>query len=631
MSKEPFGRNPTSSRSRQPQVPDNRPTGWSRSDKQIFWCAAAVFVALIGAALWMVVHEAPRVAQVRQLARGGSAKDSMGTSATDEYPVRGAAVVNGTDATELEPAPQEEMQNSPDSSHTSAAVTLQPGGNAVVTTGAATRDSDAGEPTTKGGSKADELTPLVKELRDFLVRQSEQVEPTDVEPVDQPPAAGDGQKFHHDQRSAVKAAPNDLSAALPASLKNRPTLERLNYEQDLRTMLALGMKSKDPSALEQSRQKFDAAKRRCSDDPRLYYAFGLVLLEHGQMKGAREEFLSAGRTGDGLFLPGWQAAVWVRLAENDPNAGASILFDLVGRLAQISGPAPTPEAKARCAAWIGRTVGFLCDGEFDAERNSPNLAETRERLPADLRSDFDRGRDDIRQRLALLRRQAARPPEDLARDTQLFLEALTTDAQLLKQQVQELETELQEADQIVKDAAADAHSANRSLKKLRSEATRVQEWVAVLSQPQVHYEKEKYDEPVKDKNGKHTGEVERRTRMVEREETSAERSERLAQLRQAQERAEQIAEQLNAVQAAQSGVARSGKQVKPTLTSKRRAITEARRRLARTELQIKLLSDDPPTPQSLIARSQSLAAVEPFVPKFEKDRLLQSLHPSDSK
>ena len=126
-------------------------------------------------------------------------------------------------------------------------------------------------------------------------------------------------------------------------------------------MIVLGMKSGDPHALDQSRSKFEAAHKRCDSDPRLYYGFGLVLLEHGQKKAAVDQFLAAARAGESPFLPGWQAAAWVHVNDHEFLDGWSIVDELAGRLARTSGN--SSDAQSRAAEWVGRIVGFMSEIE----------------------------------------------------------------------------------------------------------------------------------------------------------------------------------------------------------------------------------------------------------------------------
>jgi len=474
-------------------------------------------------------------------------------------------------------------------------------------------------------------SPLARELRDALMEAGRAHDMANGPASGEPSASDDpAEQLTDTQQAPAIAEIDDFRRPLPARLKSASSIERLNYEQDLRAMISFGLKTSAAASLEKAQKRFDAGRQRCSDDPRLYYAYGLVQLEHGQFKAAGDQFLAAGRAGDPPFLPGWQAAAWARVNGNDRSGAWSILGELTGRVGR--GTTTAADARGRCAEWIGRAAGFLAEPEVESGAARPfDLTALGERLPEGLRPDFDRGSRSTHEKLALLRRQAARPADDLERDTQAFLAALTAEKGAADERARELADDFLQSDQIVKLAADNLLMATQRRTLLKREYGYTRQSIAALSQPQTYREKITVSVP----DPKRKGDDKEEVRTVERPENDAEREQRLAQLRQAQERVKELTEQLAAAEMAQAEAHRheeeARKTVKPTLPAKRQAANAARRHLALVTAQVRDLKADPPTPASLLARSRSLGTVVPLVPRVEIDRLLQSLRPAATK
>src|SRR5262245_7096711 len=109
---------------------------------------------------------------------------------------------------------------------------------------------------------------------------------------------------------AVRAA--DGEKTLPAA---RPAVI-----EAIKNLLDEGFAS-GPKHLPVAQKKYQVARKVAGEDPRLDYAYGLVLLKQAQHKQALVQFEAAiGRPGP-AYWPAWQALIWGRLVERQHEKG----------------------------------------------------------------------------------------------------------------------------------------------------------------------------------------------------------------------------------------------------------------------------------------------------------------------
>jgi len=165
--------------------------------------------------------------------------------------------------------------------------------------------------------------------------------------------------------AAPGSAPDVAEVDLVPAKSTKPPLPRFNsdderteYVRRLRDMFECGYE-RGQDGFQTALEHMRAAQRLCSDDPRLAYAHGLVLLRHFKNADALERFQSAAQQYRYPYLPAWQAMVRHRLSKKEYDAGAQQLVELARLLEQSAGDWPDEPAKLDCSRWMGRTVAFL--------------------------------------------------------------------------------------------------------------------------------------------------------------------------------------------------------------------------------------------------------------------------------
>jgi len=85
-------------------------------------------------------------------------------------------------------------------------------------------------------------------------------------------------------------------------------------------MLDEGFQS-GPKHLQAAQKKLAAARTLAGEDPRIDFAYGLVLLRHGQSRQAAAQFeLAIGRPG-ATYQPAWKALIWTHLTDRQYEKG----------------------------------------------------------------------------------------------------------------------------------------------------------------------------------------------------------------------------------------------------------------------------------------------------------------------
>jgi hypothetical protein len=185
-------------------------------------------------------------------------------------------------------------------------------------------------------------------------------------------------------------APEGPSVAAPPAAAERIAVST-GFLRDFTGLLDAGLTRK-AAGVPAAEARHVAARRSRPDDPRVDYAFALVLLRNFKQARAVEVLERSIETAP-AYVPTHQALIRELLRNKSYTDVAEALLEL----ADVVGPAgTTPAAEAEEAArWIGRVAAFL-GGPLGDERFQPIAEKTadalRVRLGPDLAAAFDEGR-----------------------------------------------------------------------------------------------------------------------------------------------------------------------------------------------------------------------------------------------
>lgn len=228
--------------------------------------------------------------------------------------------------------------------------------------------------------------------------------------------------------------------------------ERMHYVNHRNRLLkSIGHSSPASISLAMARKDYDEAKSLFDQDPRLDYAFGLVLWKHREFDEAIDQFQTAARLDGRPFLPGALAVAWGRILKGDESRGLDQLVHLARVLdSAAAGDLPLPQ-RQQAALLIGRALGFLSGPGYQAELaekvrlSSLNIWE---RIPAELRPGFEAGRSQSQEWL---------------RDLQPIRDVSIADFQVVQQsRHDDLQTQIEVLRQEVRDARNELTRSHRS-------------------------------------------------------------------------------------------------------------------------------------------------------------------------
>ena len=150
--------------------------------------------------------------------------------------------------------------------------------------------------------------------------------------------------------TAVSAEPSP-PAGKPATIAPQTAVA-------LRRVLDVGFAAgRDKVAAARSEwQKIAAADRH---DPRVVYAWGLVLHKHHRTRDAEREFESAAGRTKPDYLPAMRAAIWLKLARKQYAPGLKSLGQMIAAVADEKRPASDAAGRQESAEWTGRVVAAL--------------------------------------------------------------------------------------------------------------------------------------------------------------------------------------------------------------------------------------------------------------------------------
>lgn len=150
------------------------------------------------------------------------------------------------------------------------------------------------------------------------------------------------------------------------------------------------------SALTEAGRRHDVARGIAPEDPRVPYAYGVVLANLHQLGAAQQQFTAARETDQPPFPPAWRAGLTLALLQRQWLPAA----DLAERFGRVLGdPAaawPRPEDQLRDARWLGSAVAAaqsLVVQVDEVKRWLTVDAQIRQGLPAVVRTAYEAGFD----------------------------------------------------------------------------------------------------------------------------------------------------------------------------------------------------------------------------------------------
>lgn len=144
------------------------------------------------------------------------------------------------------------------------------------------------------------------------------------------------------------------------------------------------------------------AQKLAPQDPRVNYAYGLVLLKLAQNANARSQFDAAVKQPGPAYWPAWQASIWTALVNRQYDAGMKQLDEYVGLVARPVEEPRAKQAQLDAAVWIGQMVEALDKIVEQPKRTRDRIAQSEEHIRKtfsdELHDAFNSGREAIRDR-----------------------------------------------------------------------------------------------------------------------------------------------------------------------------------------------------------------------------------------
>jgi hypothetical protein len=161
--------------------------------------------------------------------------------------------------------------------------------------------------------------------------------------------------------AAVILTPAILSPAFPTEPLSPPGRSATIVPQTaaaLRRVLDVGFAAgrNKVAAAQREWQKIPAADRR---DPRVDYAWGLVLHKHHRTRDALRQYESAAGMAQPAYRPALQSAIWMKLARKQYAPGLKSLRELIANVADEKRSGGDEATRVQSAEWTGRVVAAL--------------------------------------------------------------------------------------------------------------------------------------------------------------------------------------------------------------------------------------------------------------------------------
>lgn len=173
------------------------------------------------------------------------------------------------------------------------------------------------------------------------------------------------------------------------------------------------------SGKSQSAQKQAAAARRIAPhDPRVDFAYGLVLLKLAQTANAKAQFEAAVKQPGSPFWPAWQASIWSTIADKQYDAGLKRLDEFVVMVARPVESDGASQEQRDAAVWIGQLLEAL-DRIVETAKTRERIAQSEEHIRKvfsdEMHDAVNAGREAVRDRYEQATGQAALREETQAK------------------------------------------------------------------------------------------------------------------------------------------------------------------------------------------------------------------------
>ncbi len=243
-------------------------------------------------------------------------------------------------------------------------------------------------------------------------------------------------------------------------------------------------------SLELARKDYAIAIEQFREDPRLDYAFGLMLWKHGEFNEAIDMFQKAARLDEEPFLPAALAVAWGRFLYHEERRGLDQLQHISRLLSAAPDDYPTARQREQAATSIGRALGYLAGpGRIEELDETVQLTAINilKRLPDDLREAVERGREQVASRQSELLRLTTRPTDQIHADHQLRQSELQSQIDVLKDEMRDASNELTRGHRThivtVSQVLKEALDVGTKMKSLQSYIRQLQEKRTQLAKP----------------------------------------------------------------------------------------------------------------------------------------------------
>jgi hypothetical protein len=168
-----------------------------------------------------------------------------------------------------------------------------------------------------------------------------------------------------------------------------------------------GMQSSDEAAA-----IYDSLKVAAKTDPRIDYAYGIVLWRQTKTKEAQNSFIAATKKPGEPYLPAWRAMIAGYFGAKNYRTG----FDRLSEFAKLIPPKDGPNNFERCDSirWMG-SVMAAAELAIDNNANRELMLRTEKKilegLPEDSQDDYNAGKADVVAHHALLENDIQRARE----------------------------------------------------------------------------------------------------------------------------------------------------------------------------------------------------------------------------
>lgn len=428
----------------------------------------------------------------------------------------------------------------------------------------------------------------------------------------------------------------DFAYPLPW-LKTGPVKERMKFAFHRNGMLKSGWEGEPTKAQAAAKLDFEAARKLCPNDPRVEYAYGLVLWKHDRRDEAIKQFDTAAHLNEKVppFLPAAQAGAWGRLLNQQREAGWKQLAVVATVLSKTKGDYPTGVQKEDSALFLGRAVEFLTgpgSTEQTAQADKRQADAVVALIPADLRDEFVRGRQQIDKRHADLKALADRPTDEIVAEFQQKKSELQQQLDEYKAEIFRLKDQIDEQSKTQKKWLAEQQKQigqrESALPQIQAQINAASRDYAANRVPGRYTEIQTVRVKVKDEDAKSGYRYETERREVEVPEPAGVRLARLDRLGTAQKAGEELLRQGNAIRAEvqqlKAEKVQSNRSFVRGLTEVRTARSKQFRNQRELTAKVKQFEQDFQSPETLKARVSTIAPYVPWDPDVEREALVAS-------